>query len=101
VRGLSDGDVVRVHNNRGQILAGLKISKNIRQGVIRINEGGWFDPLNPGEIGSLCRYGDVNILMTGLATSRLSQGNCGHTGKAEVERFKGTLPPVTVLSQPG
>lgn len=99
-RGLSDGDVVRVFNDRGQILAGLKISEGIRKGVVRINEGGWFDPLNPGEIGSLCRYGDVNNLMSGLGTSRLAQGNCGHTGTAEVERFTGKLPPLTVFSQP-
>ncbi|RQH04422.1 trimethylamine-N-oxide reductase TorA [Paraburkholderia dinghuensis] len=99
-RGLSDGDVVRVFNQRGQILAGLKITEDIRPGVIRINEGGWFDPMNPREIGSLDCYGDVNNLTTGIATSKLSQGNCGQTGVAEVERFVGTLPPVTVFSQP-
>lgn len=99
-RGLSDGDVVRVFNDRGQILAGLKITDDICRGVIRINEGGWFDPANAREIGSLCRYGDVNNLTTGLSTSKLAQGNCGHTGVAEVERFKGSLPPVLVFSQP-
>lgn len=99
-RGLSDGDVVRVFNDRGQILAGLKVTDEVRPGVVRINEGGWFDPLDAREIGSLCRYGDVNNLTTGLATSQLAQGNCGHTGVAEVERFKGQLPPVTVFSQP-
>ncbi|WP_247894868.1 trimethylamine-N-oxide reductase TorA [Azospirillum argentinense] len=99
-RGLSDGDVVRVFNDRGQILVGLKITDDICRGVIRINEGGWFDPANAREIGSLCRYGDVNNLTTGLSTSKLAQGNCGHTGVAEVERFKGNLPPVVVFSQP-
>lgn len=99
-RGLSDGDVVRVFNDRGQILAGLKITDDICRGVIRINEGGWFDPANAREIGSLCRYGDVNNLTTGLSTSKLAQGNCGHTGVAEVERFKGSPPPVVVFSQP-
>jgi trimethylamine-N-oxide reductase (cytochrome c) len=100
-RGLSDGDVVRVFNQRGQILAGLKITEDIRPSVIRINEGGWFDPLNRREIGSLCRYGDVNTLTVGIATSKLAQGNCGQTGVAEVERFlRGNYHPVTVFSQP-
>lgn len=99
-RGLSDGDVVRVFNDRGQILAGLKITEDIRPGVIRINEGGWFDPVDPREIGSLCRYGDVNALTTGVATSRLAQGNCGQTGVAQVERYTGPVPAVTVFSQP-
>ena len=99
-RGLADGDVVRVFNDRGQLLAGLKITDEIMPGVVRINEGGWFDPANPREIGSLCAYGDVNILTTGIATSKLAQGNCGHTGVAEVERYDGPLPKVTVFSQP-
>lgn len=72
----------------------------ICRGVIRINEGGWFDPANAREIGSLCRYGDINNLTTGLSTSKLAQANCGHTGVAEVEWFKGSLPPVVVFSQP-
>lgn len=99
-RGLNDGDVVRVFNDRGQALAGLKITDEIRPGVIRFNEGGWFDPADPRQIGSICRYGDVNTLMTGIASSRLAQANCGHTGMVEVERFAGTLPPVMVFSQP-
>ncbi|WP_116134468.1 trimethylamine-N-oxide reductase TorA [Tropicimonas sp. IMCC34043] len=99
-RGLSDGDVVRVFNDRGQILTGLIVTDQIRPGVIRINEGGWFDPVNPREIGSLDAYGDVNTLTTGVATSRLAQGNCGHTAMADVERYSGVLPPVTVFSQP-
>jgi trimethylamine-N-oxide reductase (cytochrome c) len=50
--GLKDGDVMRVFNDRGHLLADLKITEGIRPGVIRINEGGRFDPLNPREIGS-------------------------------------------------
>ncbi|HTN32801.1 MAG TPA: molybdopterin-dependent oxidoreductase, partial [Marinobacter sp.] len=99
-RGIKDGDVVRAFNDRGQILAGAIISDEVRPGVIRIQEGGWFDPVNPREIGSLCRYGDVNNLTPGIATSRLSQANCGQTGVAEVEKFTGELPEVTVFSQP-
>ena len=99
-RGLADGDVVRVFNDRGQILAGLKISDAIRPGVIRIDEGGWYDPADPGAPGSLCRYGDVNLLMTGIATSKLAQANCGQTGMAEVEKFTGEPPSVAVFDAP-
>ncbi|MDO4906044.1 MAG: trimethylamine-N-oxide reductase TorA [Lautropia sp.] len=100
-RNLKDGDVVRVFNHRGQILAGLRVTDEIMPGVIRINEGGWYDPRNPREDGTLCAYGDVNVLTTGVATSKLAQGNCGQTGMAEVERYRGSLPVVTVFSQPG
>jgi trimethylamine-N-oxide reductase (cytochrome c) len=99
-RGIADGDVVRVFNDRGQLLAGAVLSDAIRPGVIRVCEGGWYDPAQPGEAGALCVYGDVNTLAPDIGTSRLAQGNCGHTVLADVERFTGTLPPVTVFDAP-
>jgi len=99
-RNITDGDVVRVYNDRGQILAGAVITDAIMPGVIQIREGGWFDPLDPREIGSLCRYGDVNNLTPGIATSKLAQANSGQTGVADVEKFTDDLPDVTVFSQP-
>ena len=99
-RGIRDGDVVRVFNDRGQILAGARISDAIRPGVIRVNEGGWYDPVDPREPGSLCRYGDVNTLTVGIGTSKLAQGNCGHTAVGDVEKYQGTPPPVSVFAAP-
>ena len=64
-RGLKDGDVVRVFNQRGQILAGLKVTDEIMPGAIRINEGGWYDPVNSRDPNTLCAWGDVNVLTTG------------------------------------
>ena len=99
-RGIADGDVVRVFNDRGQLLAGAKLTEDIRPGVIRVNEGGWFDPLEPDKVGSLCKYGDVNNLTLDIGTSRLGQGNCGHTVLADIEKYKGTPPEVTVFLPP-
>ncbi|WP_454692707.1 trimethylamine-N-oxide reductase TorA [Achromobacter aloeverae] len=99
-RGLKDGDVVRVFNDRGQMLAGLAITDAIRPGVVRINEGGWYDPVDPRTPGSLCRYGDVNTLTSGISTSRLAQANCGHSVLAQVEKFEGPIPAVQVFESP-
>jgi trimethylamine-N-oxide reductase (cytochrome c) len=99
-RDLKDGDIVRVFNDRGQILAGVKLTADIRPGVIRINEGGWFDPEDPRKPGSLCRYGDVNNLTIGIGTSKLAQGNCGHTAVAQVEYFTGAPPKLQVFNTP-
>jgi trimethylamine-N-oxide reductase (cytochrome c) len=100
-RGVADGDVIRVFNDRGQILAGVKVTADIRPGVICINEGGWFDPVDVRHPHSLCRYGDVNNLAIGIGTSRLAQGNCGHTAVAQVEKYRGTPPPTQVFDTPG
>lgn len=99
-RGIADGDVVRVFNDRGQVLAGAIVSDDIRPGVLRLYEGGWYDPVAGGEVGSLDAYGDVNCLTVGNGTSKLAQGNCGHTGLADVEKFTGDLPAVNVFDAP-
>jgi trimethylamine-N-oxide reductase (cytochrome c) len=99
-RGIKDGDVVRVFNDRGQLLAGAMLTEDIRPGVIRVNEGGWFDPLEPDKVGSLCKYGDVNTLTLDIGTSRLAQGNCGQTVVGDVEKYQGTPPEVTAFSAP-
>ncbi len=52
-RGLVDGDVVKVFNERGAFLAGVIVSDGIRPGVVQIATGAWFDPLVHGERGSL------------------------------------------------
>ncbi len=99
-RGIKDGDVVRVFNDRGQILAGAKVTDAIRPGVVRVSEGGWYDPVEPGKPGSLDRYGDVNVLTVDMGTSRLAQGNCGHTAVGDVEKYKGAAPKPQVFNAP-
>jgi trimethylamine-N-oxide reductase (cytochrome c) len=53
-RGIKNGDVVRVFNNRGQTLAGAIVSEDIRPGVVNLCEGAWYDPMERGKPGSLC-----------------------------------------------
>ncbi len=99
-RGIAEGDVVRVFNDRGQMLAGAKFSADVMAGMVVVNEGGWYDPLEPGKPGTLCRYGYVNVLTRDIGTSRLAQATSAATIAAEVEKFTGALPPLTVFSQP-
>ncbi|CAH2602679.1 Dimethyl sulfoxide/trimethylamine N-oxide reductase [Rhodovastum atsumiense] len=99
-RGIAEGDVVRVFNDRGQILAGARLTGDVSRGVVVIAEGGWYDPLTPGEPGTLCRYGDVNVLAADIATSRLAQATTGQSIVAEVEKFTGKLPDLKVFTAP-
>ncbi|WP_316858903.1 trimethylamine-N-oxide reductase TorA [uncultured Cohaesibacter sp.] len=96
-RGIADGDVVRVFNDRGQILTGAVVTDKVRKGVLRVQEGGWFDPV---ELGGLDAYGDVNVLSPDIGTSKLAQGNCGYSIIADAEKFTGELPDVKVFSTP-
>ncbi|TLD83523.1 molybdopterin guanine dinucleotide-containing S/N-oxide reductase [Helicobacter sp. MIT 11-5569] len=94
--GIKNGDVVRVFNKRGEVLAGAVVSNDILQGVVRLCEGGWYDPDAKG----LCKYGNANCLTLDIPTSKLANGNIAHTGLVNLEKYTGTLPEVTAFSEP-
>ena len=97
-RGLQDGDVARVFNDRGQTLAGVVVTDQVRPGVIGIWEGGWYDPAEPGQPGTLDKHGNVNVLTTDFPDSKLADGNQSNTLLAQVEKFTGQLPYVTAFT---
>jgi len=100
VRGLRDGDIVRVFNERGACLAGLIVSDGVRPGVIQLATGAWYDPQHTGEGASMDKHGNPNMLTIDKGTSKLAQGPIAHTALVEVERFAGELPPITVHQAP-
>jgi biotin/methionine sulfoxide reductase len=100
VRSIQGGDIVRVFNERGACLAGVKVSDGVRQGVVVLPTGAWYDPLTPGAIGTLEKHGNPNVLTLDKGTSKLTQGCSAHTTLVEVERFTGDPPPVTAFDPP-
>jgi biotin/methionine sulfoxide reductase len=99
-RNLKAGDVVTVFNDRGACLAGVTIGDQIRQGVVQISTGAWYDPLEPGKPGSLCKHGNPNVLTPDKGTSKLAQGPIAHTCLVEIEIYRGELPAVTAFDPP-
>ena len=98
-RGISDGDLVRVYNDRGQLLAGARVSEDYSQGVVRIHEGAWYGPQDE-TIGALDTYGDPNTLTQDLGASKLSQATSANTCLVEIEKFIGATPDVTAFGGP-
>jgi biotin/methionine sulfoxide reductase len=99
-RGLAEGDIIRVFNDRGACLAGLRTTREMLRGVAVLATGAWFDPLTPGEPGSLCVHGNPNVLTQDIGTSRLGQGPSAQSCLVEVEKWQGALPPVRVHTPP-
>jgi biotin/methionine sulfoxide reductase len=99
-RGLHAGDIVRVFNDRGQCLAGVRIEPGLKRGVVQMSTGAWYDPLVPGEIGTLDKHGNPNVLTLDKGTSRLAQGASAHTCLVEVERYTREPPPITAFDPP-
>jgi trimethylamine-N-oxide reductase (cytochrome c) len=90
-RGITDGDLVRAFNSRGQILVGAIVTNDVRPGVVRVSEGAWFDPADPSKPGSICKNGNINCLTFDIGSSSLAQGNCGHMAQLEIEKYQGPV----------
>lgn len=99
-RGLADGACVRVFNDRGACLAGLRFDEGLRPGVVQLATGAWYDPEEPGHPGTLCKHGSVNVLTPDRGTSRLAQGCAAQSTLVEVEPFAGVPPAVTAFDPP-
>lgn len=99
-RGIAEGDVVRVFNRLGAFLAGAVLSDGVRPGVAQMATGAWFDPLEPGRIGSLDKHGNPNLVAPDVGSSRLGQGCAAQSARVEVERWHTELPPITAFDGP-
>lgn len=95
-RGLKDGDIIRLFNDRGACLAGLTVSDAVRPGVVQLATGAWYDPDESG----MCRHGNPNVLTLDKGTSKLAQGPIAHTCLIQVERYRGAPPAVEVFQEP-
>jgi len=99
-RGISDGDLLRVFNDRGACLAAARLSDRIRRGVVRLSTGAWFDPADAGSNRPLEKHGNPNALTLDIGASKLSQGCIAQTCLVEIERFDGPAPAVTAHRTP-
>ena len=99
-RGIAEGDVIKLFNERGACLAGAILSDDVMAGVIQLSTGAWYDPETPGDPRSLCKHGNPNVLTRDVGTSTLGQGPTAHSTLVQVARFDGPLPPVTAFDPP-
>jgi biotin/methionine sulfoxide reductase len=99
-RGIADGEVVRVFNDRGSCLSGAVVTADVRPGVVQLSTGAWYDPFEPSDPDTLCVHGNPNAVTLDRGTSRLAQASVGQHALVEIERWGGPLPPITVLDPP-
>jgi anaerobic selenocysteine-containing dehydrogenase len=70
-RGIKNGDVVKIFNERGVVLCGAYVTERIRPGVAYVDHGARYDPIVPGEID---RGGAINTITPHIGTSRNCRG---------------------------
>lgn len=98
-RGIADGDIVRLFNNRGSCLAAAVTSESVRRGVMQLATGAWFEPDDAGADKAMCIHGNPNILTRDIGTSQLAQASTGQLTRVEVEPFDGEPSPVRVFEE--
>lgn len=79
-RGINDGDLVKVLNDRGTVMIPVKVTPRIMPGVVDIPEGAWYNPDNNG----VDRGGSPNVLLR----DDMSPGGAfaSNTGLVQVEK---------------
>lgn len=98
-RQLHDGDLVEVFNDRGRCLASVKTTEDIREGVVFIWTGAWFDP-DDNDPSRVEKHGNPNVLTHDLRTSRLSQGPAAQSAYVQVQLLLGDASEVTAHDPP-
>ena len=99
-RGITDGDIVRLFNDRGACLACAQVTPDVMAGVVQLPTGAWYDPIDVSQTQPLCVHGNPNVLTQDIGTSSLAQGCSGQLAAVQVERFDGPLPPIRAFDPP-
>ena len=81
-RGIKDGDLVELYNERGAIVVGAKISDKIMPGVVSIYEGAWPQLDSKGR----CNNGLINFITSSRRTSGLTQATTANTCLASLRK---------------
>ena len=90
--GIVDGDVIRIHNDRGGLLAVAALDDCIAANVVQVPTGSWYAPVDLPGIGVTCVNGNPNAVTADIGTSALSQGCAGQLCLVSVTRWTGDIP---------
>lgn len=99
-RAIRSGDIVKIFNQRGALLACARVTEDIMPGVIQVPTGAWFDPLEPLAGMPFCMHGNPNVVTCDKGTSSLAQGCTGQIAVVEIIKYEGVVPPVRAFIRP-
>lgn len=87
-RGIKDGDLVKIYNDRGAVLGIARITERLRPGIVHsYSSSAKYDPLEPGKAEAMDRGGCVNLLTSSRMISRNAPGMAPNSCLVEISRW--------------
>ena len=88
-RGIQEGDIVKVHNDRGEVLCIAHVTERMKPGVVHSYESGArYDPLEPGKPGSIDRGGCINLVTPAKMVSKNAPGMANNSCLVEISKWE-------------
>lgn len=81
-RGIGDGMLVEIFNDRGTVRIPARVTERIMQGVTALSQGGWYTPDKHG----VDQRGSINVLTRADRPTPLARGNPQHTNLVQVRK---------------
>ena len=89
-RGIEDGDIIKLYNDRGGVLCAAVVTERVRQGVVQSPvSSAKYDPIEPGNPHSIDRGGCVALLTPGRMMSKNVAGMAPNSCLIEMEKWNG------------
>lgn len=95
-RGIAEGDLVELYNDRGTVIAGAILSDDIRPGVVSLYEGAWPSLDSKGR----CNSGLANFLTSTQRASGLSQATTANTCLVRLRKCEDPEEPNRAYRRP-
>lgn len=95
-RGIEDGDLVELYNDRGTVIAGAVVSDEIMPGVVSIYEGAWPQLDSKGR----CNSGLVNFLTSTQRSSGVAQATTANTTLCSMRKCEDPEGPNLAYEKP-
>ena len=88
-RGIKDGDIIKLYNDRATVLGIADVTERMRPGVVHSYEGSSsYDPLEAGKAESPDRGGCVNMLSSSRMMSKNVPGMAPNSTLVEMARWE-------------
>lgn len=88
-RGINNGDIVKLYNDRGSVLGISQVTERMKPGVVHGYESsGLYDPLEPGKAGSPDRGGCFNLITPSRMISENAPGMAPNSCLCEIEKWE-------------